>query len=160
MTSAIIEEKASLWPAVLLFSVAYLLVSALVTGVLIAFDLNSNTGVSIGLLLAATAIAARKFVIDHRRPLSRGEQVQFALWATAATLVITLIQVVVVMPMFFTAAELPQLIAEAKTWAAANAVLLSLISLVVLFLSLMVLYFASGWFSRWFDKRLTATGKI
>ena len=64
------------------------------------------------------------------------------------------------MPMFFTAAELPLLIAEAKTWAAANAVLLSLISLVVLLLSLMVLYFASGWFSRWFDKRLTATGKI
>ena len=67
MTSAIIEEKANLWPAVLLFSVTYLLVSALVTGVLIAFDLNSNTGVSIGLLVAATAVAARKFVIDHRR---------------------------------------------------------------------------------------------
>ena len=160
MTSAIIEEKANLWPAVLLFSVSYLLVSALVTGMLVAFDLNSNTGVSIGLLLAATAVAARKFVIDHRRPLSRGEQMRFAFLATAAMLVITLIQVVVVMPMFFTAAELPQLIAEAKAWAAANAVLLSLISLVVLILSLMVLYFASGWFSRWFDKRLTATGKI
>lgn len=160
MTSATLEEKASLWPALLLFSVAYLLVSALVTGVLIAFDLNSNTGVSIGLLVAATAVAARKFVIDHRRPLSRGEQLRFALLATAATAVITLIQVVVVMPMFFTAAELPQLIAEVKAWAAANAMLLSLITLVVLLLSLMALYFASGWFSRWFDKRLTATGKI
>ena len=66
----------------------YLLVSALVTGVLIAFDLNSNTGVSAGLLVAATTVAARKFVIDHRRPLSRGEQVRFALLATAATLVL------------------------------------------------------------------------
>ena len=160
MTSATIEKKASLWPAVLLFSVTYLLVSALVTGVLIAFDLNSNTGVSAGLLVAATTVAARKFVIDHRRPLSRGEQVRFALLATAATLVITIIQLAVVMPMFFTAAELPQLIAEAKAWAAANAGLLSLISLVVLLLSLMVLYFTAGWFSRWFDKRLTATGKI
>ena len=77
MTGAIIEEKASLWSAVLLFSVTYLLVSAAVTGVLIAFDLDSNTGVSIGLLVAATAVAARKFVIDHRRPLNRGEQVRF-----------------------------------------------------------------------------------
>ena len=64
------------------------------------------------------------------------------------------------MPMYFTAAELPQLIAEAKAWAAANAMLLSVITLVVLLLSLMVLYFASGWFSRMFDKRLIATGKI
>lgn len=160
MTGAIIEEKASLWSAVLLFSGTYLLVSAVVTGVLIAFDLNSNTGVSIGLLVAATAVAARKFVIDHRRPLNRGEQVRFALLATAATAVVTLIQVAVVVPMFFTVAELPQLIAESKAWAASNAVLLSLISLVVLLLTLIVLYFASGSFSRWFDKRLTATGKI
>ena len=74
--------------------------------------------------------------------------------------VITLIQVSVVVPIYFSAAELPQLIAESKAWAADNAVLLSLISLFVLLLTLMVLYFASGWFSRWFDKRLTATGKI
>lgn len=160
MTGEIIEERASLWSAVLLFSVTYLLVSAAVTGVLIAFDLNSSTGVSIGLLLAATAVAARKFVIDHRRPLNRGEQVRFALWATAAMAVISLIQVAVVAPIYFSAAELPQLIAESKAWAADNAVLLSLITLFVLLLTLIILYFASGSFSRWFDKRLAATGKI
>jgi hypothetical protein len=38
--------------------------------------------------------------------------------------------------------------------------LLSIITLVVRLLSLMALYFASGWLSRWFDQRLTATGKI
>jgi hypothetical protein len=160
MTSATIEEKASLWSAVLLFSVTYLLVSAVVTGVLMAFDLDSNTGVSVGLLMAATAVAARKFVIDHRRPLNRGEQVRFTLMATAAMAVITLIQVAVVVPIYFSTAELPQLIAESKAWAADNAVLLSVISLVVLLLTLIILYLASGWFSRWFDKRLAATGKI
>ena len=46
----------------------------------------------------------------------------------AATLLMTLIQVAAIMPMFFTAAELPQLTAEAKAWAAANVGLLSLIA--------------------------------
>jgi hypothetical protein len=159
MASARIESV-NLWPALLQFSLAYLLLSALVTGVLIAFDIDSNTGLSVGLLVAATIVGARKFVIDHQRPMRRGEQVRFALWATAATLAVTLIQVVVVLPLYVPAAEMPQLIADAKAWAAANAGLLAIISLVVLLLTLLMLYAASGIFSRMLDKRRIASGKI
>ena len=44
MTSATPEDKTNLWPAVLLFSVTYLALSAVVAAVLTFFDLNSNTG--------------------------------------------------------------------------------------------------------------------
>ena len=137
----------------------YLLVSAVVTAVLISFDLNSNTGVSIAMLFAATAAAAQKFVIGHGRALSRGEQLRFALLATAATLLLTLVQVAAILPIYFTAAELPQLAAEAQAWAAANVGLVAFIAS-SWWLFFAVLYFASGWFSRMFAKRLTATGKI
>ncbi len=159
MASARIESV-NLWPALLQFSIAYLLLSALVTGLLIAFNIDSNTGLSIGLLMAAAIVGARKFVIDYERPMRRGEQVRFALWATAATMAVTLIQVAVVLPLYVSTAEMPQLIADGKSWAAANAGLLAIISLVVLLLTLLMLYVASGIFSRMFDKRRIASGKI
>ena len=45
-----------------LFSAVYLGVSAVVTAILVGFDLTANSGVAIGVLVAATATAARKFV--------------------------------------------------------------------------------------------------
>ena len=159
MTGTTIEEKANLWPALAMFAVVYLVLSAAVAAVLIFFDLNSNTGVSIAVLLAATAAAAQKFVAGYARPLRRGEQLRFALLAIAATMLLTLVQVAAIVPIYVTAAELPQLAAEVQAWAAANVGLVIFIAAVVVGLFFAVLYLASGWFSRMFAKRLDATSK-
>ena len=160
MTSAIIEEKASLRPALITFSIAYLVVSAMVTAVLVYLDRNSNTGVSVAILIAATAAAAQKFVAGHGRALSRREQLRFALLATVASLLLSILQMAAILPIYFSAAELPQLADETRAWVAANVGLVSFIAIFAIGLFFAVLYFASGWFSRMFDKRLTATGKI
>ena len=160
MASTPAPSEANLWPALAVFTVVYLVMSAAVAAVLIFFDLNSNTGVSIAVLLAATAAAAQKFVAGHARPLQRGEQLRFAFLATAATMLLTLVQVAAIVPIYFTAAELPQLAAEAQAWAAANVGLVVFIAVVVVGLFFAVLYFGSGWFTRMFAKRLDATGKI
>ena len=160
MTSAAFEEKANLWPALLQFSVTYLALSAVVAAVLTFFDLNSNTGLSIGVLMGATGVAARKFVIDHHRALQRGEQLRFALLAIVVTMLLTLLQVAAVIVIFIKLEELPQLAAEAQAWAADNTTLLVFIVVFVVLLFFAVLYFAAGWFSRWFAKRLAATGSV
>ncbi len=54
MTSTPTSGEANLWPALITFSIAYLVVSAMVTAVLVYLDLNSNTGVSVAILIAAT----------------------------------------------------------------------------------------------------------
>jgi hypothetical protein len=160
MTGATPETESNLWPSVLLFSVVYLGLSALVTGVLVIFNLNANSGVGIGVLVAATATAARKFVVDHRRPLSRKEQLRFTLLAFAALILISLVQLVAAGLLLIGINALPAAIAAARAWVAANAGLLSGIVGFVLLLYFAILYFTSGWFSRLFAKRLAATGKI
>jgi hypothetical protein len=65
MTTTPTSGEANLWPALITFSIAYLVVSAMVTAVLVYLDLNSNTGLSVAILIAATAAAAQKFVAGH-----------------------------------------------------------------------------------------------
>ena len=160
MTSESIEQKASLWPALITFSIAYLVVSAMVTAVLVYLDRNSNTGVSAAILIAATAAAAQKFVAGHGRALSRREQLRFAFLATVASLLLSIVQMAAILPVYLSAAELPQLANETRAWVAANVGLVAFIAFFVVGLFFGVLYFASGWFSRMFAKRLTASGKI
>jgi hypothetical protein len=156
MTTVPASGEANLWPALITFSIAYLVVSAMVTAVLVFFDINSNTGVSVAILIAATAAAAQKFVAGHGRSLSRGEQLRFALLATVATMLLSIVQMAAILPIYFSAAELPQLADETLTWIAANSGLVAFIALFVIVLFFAVLYFASGSFSRMFAKRLTA----
>jgi hypothetical protein len=124
------------------------------------FDLNANSGVAVGILVAATATAARKFVLDHHRALKRGEQLRFALLAFLATILITFIQLAVTVLIVIGKDELPALIAEVQAWIAGNAGLIALVIAVVAVVYFAVLYFTSGYFSRLFDKRLAAMGKI
>ena len=149
--------EANLWPALITFSIAYLVVSAMVTAVLVYLDLNSNTGLSVAILIAATAAAAQKFVAGHGRALSRREQLRFAFLATVASMLLSIVQMAVIVPIYFSAAELPQLADETRAWVAANIWLVAFIALFVVGLFFAVLYFASGGFSRMFAKRL-ATG--
>jgi hypothetical protein len=160
MTGATLENESNLWPSVLLFSVTYLCLSAVVTAVLMIFDIDANSGVAIGVLVAATAIAARKFVLDHRRALQRGEQLRFALLAFIAMLLITLIQVVVAALIGIGKDALQALIAETQTWVAANTGLLAFVVAAAALVYFAILYFTCGWFSRWFAKRLATTGQI
>ena len=88
--------------------------------------------------------------------MQRGEQLRFALLAFGVLIVITLIQLAI------TACssrqdELPALIAETKAWVAGNATLLSFVVAVVAIVYFAILYFTSGWFSRWFARRLNAS---
>lgn len=159
MTNAALETKSNLWPAVLLFSLVYLGVSAVVTAILVGFDIDTNSGVAIGIPVAATALAARKFVLDYRRPLRRGEQLRFALLTFVALPVITLIQAIAVLPFVVGKDEMQVFIVEAQAWIAGNTGLLAFIIAFVAIVYFVILYFASGWFSRWFAKRLAATGK-
>jgi hypothetical protein len=160
MTSAPTVTESNLWPALLWYSAIYLGLSAVVTAVLMIFDLEGNSGVGMGVLVAATAAAARKFVVDHRRAMTRGEQLRFALMGLAATLVITLVQMVVSALVLINRSEIPALYDEVRVWIAANAGLLAIIIAGVVIVYFAVLYFTSGGFSRWFDKRLAATGRI
>ena len=157
MTTTPTSGEANLWPALITFSIAYLVASAMVTAVLVYLDLNSNTGVSAAILIAATAAAAQKFVAGHWRALSRREQLRFAFLATVASMVLSIVQMAVILPIYFSAAELPQLADETWAWVAANVGLVAFIALFVVGLFFAVLYFASGGFSRMFAKRL-ATG--
>jgi hypothetical protein len=131
-----------------------LVASAMVTAVLVYLDLNSNTGVSAAILIAATAAAAQKFVAGRGRALSRREQLRFAFLATVASMVLSIVQMAVILPIYFSAAELPQLADETWAWVAANVGLVAFIALFVVGLFFAVLYFASGGFSRMFAKRL------
>jgi hypothetical protein len=154
MTTTPTSGEANLWPALITFSIAYLVASAMVTAVLVYLDLNSNTSVSAAILIAATAAAAQKFVAGHWRALSRREQLRFAFLATVASMVLSIVQMAVILPIYFSAAELPQLADETWAWVAANVGLVAFIALFVVGLFFAVLYFASGGFSRMFAKRL------
>jgi hypothetical protein len=154
MTTTPTSGEANLWPALITFSIAYLVASAMVTAVLVYLDLNSNTGVSAAILIAATAAAAQKFVAGRGRALSRREQLRFAFLATVASMVLSIVQMAVILPIYFSAAELPQLADETWAWVAANVGLVAFIALFVVGLFFAVLYFASGGFSRMFAKRL------
>lgn len=157
MTTTPTSGEANLWPALITFSIAYLVVSAMVTAVLVYLDLDSNTGVSVAILIAATAAAAQKFVAGHGRALSRREQLRFAFLATVATMLLSVVQMAAILPIYFSAAELPQLAEETRAWVAANVGLVAFIAIFVVGVFFAVLYFASGGFSRMFAKRL-ATG--
>ena len=160
MTGATPETESNLWPSVLLFSVTYAGISALVTAVLVIFDLTANSGVAVGVLVAATATAARKFVLRHHRALQRGEQLRFALLAFGVLILITLIQLAITVLFVIGKDELPRTHRRDEGWAAGNATLLSFVVAVVAIVYFAILYFSSGWFSRLFAKRLAATGKI
>ena len=157
MTTTPASGEANLWPALITFSIAYLVVSAMVTTVLVVLDINSNTGVSVAVLVAAAAAAAQKFVAGHGRALSRREQLRSAFLATLASMLLSIVQMAAILPIYFSAAELPQLADETRAWIAANVGLVALIAIFVVGLFFAVLYFASGAFSRMFAKRL-ATG--
>jgi hypothetical protein len=160
MTSTTTGTASNLWPALLHFSLTYILLSALVTAILFTFDLNANSGEAIGTLMGATVVGARKFVIDHHRALQRGEQLRFTLLAFAAIILITIAQFFVTLALAVGKDEMMAAYEEAKTALAGNAILVASIAVIVMLLYFAIVYFASGWFSRMFAKRLAATGKI
>jgi hypothetical protein len=160
MTSTPTEPGSNLWPPLLHFSLTYILLSAFVTAILFAFDLNANTGEAIGTLMGATVVGARKFVIDNHRAMQRGEQVRFTLLAFAAIILITIAQFFVTVALVIGKDEMMAAYEEAKTALAGNAALFSGIAVIVMLVYFAIVYFSSGWFSRMFAKRLAATGKI
>ncbi len=159
MTSTTIETS-NLWPPLLHFSLTYVVLSAVVTAVLFAFDINANTGVAIGIVMAATAVGTRKFVLDHRRAMQRGEQLRFALLAFAAIILITIVQFIVTVLAVIGKDEMSAAYDEAKAALAGNAILFAGIVVIVMLVYFAILYFSSGWFTRMFARRLAATGKI
>ena len=72
MTDITLATDGRLRGSLLVFGLAYLVMSALLTAVLVVFNIDAPGGVAIGVLVAAIAIGARKFVVDHRRALTRG----------------------------------------------------------------------------------------
>jgi choline-glycine betaine transporter len=74
-----------------------------------------------------------------------------------AVLVITCIQIVVVALFLVKADERQAFMTKAQAWIADNTGLLVGIMLVVALIYFAILYFTSGWFSRWFAKRLNAS---
>lgn len=157
MTDAVRVTNVSLWPALLRFTVAYVALSAVITAVLTAFDLDSNTGVSAALLVAATGAAAQKFVVDNRRALTSGERLRFAGLATLVLIPVTLIQLAVATMVFLTAEEIPAAASEVQLWLADNVGLVAGLAAFVVLFSLAVVYFSAGLLSRALVKRLPAS---
>jgi hypothetical protein len=154
MTDAALVPKTSLWPALIWFSIAYIAASGVVAAVLMALDVDSNSGVSAAILVAATAAAAQKFVADNGRAFTRGEQGRFALFATLALIPLTLIQVGAIGLYFIKLGDMQEVLHDAQAWVAANAGLVAGIAVFVVLFSLAVVYFTAGWLSRSFAKRL------
>ena len=157
MTDTMRVTNVSLWPALLRFTIAYVALSTLLTVVLTAFDLNSNTGVSAALLVAATGAAAQKFVVDNRRALTSGERLRFAGLATLILIPVTQIQLAVATLVFLTTEEIPAAASEVQIWLADNAGLVAGIAVFVVLFSLAVVYFSVGLLSRVLVKRLPAS---
>jgi hypothetical protein len=160
MTGPTTDPASNLWPPLLHFSLTYIVLSAIVTAVLFAFDINANTAVAIGIVMAATAVGARKFVLDHRRAMQKGEQLRFALLAFSAIILITIVQFIVTVVAVIGKDEMSAAYDEAKAALANNGLLFAGIVAIVMLVYFAILYFSSGWFSRTFAKRLAATGKI
>jgi hypothetical protein len=157
ITSAPPDTESNLWPAVLLFSAVYLGVSAVVTAILVGLDIDANSGVATGVLIGSAAAGAQKFVAAYHYPFKPDEQLRFALLTFLAVLVITCIQIVVVALFLVKADERQAFMTEAQAWIADNTGLLVGIMVVVALIYFAILYFTSGWFSRWFAKRLNAS---
>ena len=105
-------------------------------------------------------MAARQFVLGHGRGLSGRAQLRFAVLALLAVFLITILQALVMLPIILGKDELPAFFSEAWAWAAENTGVLAFVMAFVTVVFFAVIYFASGWLSRWFAKRLAATGKI
>jgi hypothetical protein len=155
-----IDKNASLWPVVLVFSAACLILSVVAGALMQLLDLTPNTGVGIGTEIGAAYVSVRKFALDHRRPLSGSERLRFALLAFVAMLLITVALTVVVSLIVIGAKELPAVIAELQTAVAANTSLIVFALALSGLLSFAILYFASGWLSRWLANKRAATNKI
>jgi hypothetical protein len=160
MTDTTPPTDARLRSSLLVFGLAYLVMSALVTAVLVVFDRDAPGGVAIGVLVAAIVIGARKFVVDNKRALTRGEQLRFALLALGIILLISIVQVIALVPLVIGRAALPSAVADLKAGIAENATAVALVTAVVVLIYFAVLYFISGWFSRRFAKRLATNGRI
>jgi hypothetical protein len=150
----------SLRSAFITFGLVYLALSAVATAILFAIDANGGGGLSMGVLVAAIALAARSYVSENRRAMQRREQLRFALVCLAILLFITLLQLSVLLPFIVSKEDMPQLLAEVQAWLADNRGLVAIIFAIVVVLHFGVLYFTSGWFSRLFAKRLADTGRI
>jgi hypothetical protein len=157
MTSAPADTESNLWAAVLLFSAAYLGVSAVVTAILVGFDIDANSGVVTGVLVGSVAAGVHKFVAANRRPFKRDEQLRFALLTFLAVLVMTCIQIVGVALFLVKAEERQAFMTEAQAWVGENTGLLVGIMVLMALIYFAILYFTSGWFSRWFAKRFDAS---
>ena len=160
MSDATTATEPNLIPALLHFSMTYVVLSAIVTAFLFAFDVNASTGVAIGIVMGATAVGARKFVLEHHRAMERGEQLRFALLAFSAIILITILQLVITVVAVIGKDEMSAAYDEAKTALAGNGALFFSIIVIVMLVYFAILYFSSGWFSRVFARRLAATGKI
>lgn len=89
------ERQVNLWPYVAQFGVIYFVATVAAAVVLEViqhvFGLGTDFPVSIGTMIAAAVIPVRRFVLDHRRPFSRHEQLRFAFLALVAVLVVDLV---------------------------------------------------------------------
>jgi len=153
------EKDANLWPAIFYFSVAYVVVSVLVGAVLQLLDVNPNSGVSIGILVGAVYVAVRKFVLEHQRPFTRGEQLRFSGLAFLATVLASIMLIFILSLVFIGARDLPAVITELPALVASQANLIAFALIIACLVSFAVLYFTSGWLSRSLAKKL-ASGKV
>ena len=148
------ENEVSLWPEVSRFIVYYIGLALLAGGALYLLDVSSNIGVNVSILVVALYAAVHKFVLKHKRPFTRGEQLRFAGLACLASLLaagaLVSVSTLVVMEQngLPTTAELLALVNS-------DAIFLVIAVIVVSALYIAILYLTSGWFSRLLAKRLT-----
>lgn len=148
-----LDEDASVWPAVVQFSLFYLGLTVAAAAVSMAFEFGHSTGLSIGILVASVYPAAQKFVKLHHRPFKRNEQVRFAALAFVATLVVSFVLFAFVALVLIEGEDLPTM-ADLTVLAKENAALIVFSMAVVFLIDLAVLYFSAGWFSRFLARRL------
>lgn len=149
-----IEDPADLWPAVVQYTLYYVGCSALAGAVLYVLDASANSGMSASVLIAATYAAAHKFVTKYHRPFNRGEQLRFAGVAFLATLLISALMFLGVGLVIVGPADLPQAATELVALATANAKVFAIALVIASLISFGLLYFSSGWSSRFLSKRL------
>lgn len=85
------EEKIKLGKYAVRFGIIYLLLLIGVAVVLGIFDIESNSGVSMGALMGSAVVAAIKFVQDHKRPPTKSEKYRLSLMSLLAGWVVSAI---------------------------------------------------------------------
>jgi hypothetical protein len=121
-----------------------------------ALKTDLGTGSSIGTLVAGVAVAMHYFARDHRRGMTRGEQLRFAAWGMLVSLIWSAMIFFAILLYLAGARDFATTLKGLVLWVRSNAGIAALVAAGATLFLFAFLYFGSGLFSRQFARQLNA----